>query len=202
MSLEFLLTSLLVVASPGTGVVYTIAAGLAQGWRASLVAAFGCTLGCAPHALAAVSGLAALLYASPLALQALSYGGALYLLWMAWGMLREQGPLQLQAHQGARSNTTLIRSGVALNLLNPKLSIFFLAFLPQFLEPGQAHAMQHLLTLSGLFMAVTFAVFSVYGLFAAALRQHLLQRPAVLRTLRYLFAVAFAVLALHLAGWW
>ena len=110
MSLEFLLTSLLVVASPGTGVVYTIAAGLAQGWRASLVAAFGCTLGCAPHALAAVSGLAALLYASPLALQALSYGGALYLLWMAWGMLREQGPLQLQAHQGARSNATLIRS--------------------------------------------------------------------------------------------
>lgn len=202
MNLEFLLTSLVVVASPGTGVVYTIAAGLAQGWRAGLVAAFGCTLGCMPHALAAVSGLAALLYASPLALQVLSYGGALYLLWMAWGILREQGPLQLQAHPSKRSNAALIRSGVELNLLNPKLSIFFLAFLPQFLEPSQAHAMHHLLTLSGLFMAVTFAVFSAYGLFAAALRQHLLQRPAVLRTMRYLFAVTFAALALHLAGWW
>ena len=87
MSIEFLITSLIVVASPGTGVLVTLAAGLSRGTRAAVVAAFGCTLGIVPHMLAAITGLAALLHTSALAFQAVKYAGVAYLLYMAWSTL-------------------------------------------------------------------------------------------------------------------
>lgn len=199
MNLEFLLTSLIVVASPGTGVVYTVAAGLAQGWRASVVAALGCTLGVVPHMLAAITGLAALLHASPLAFEVIKYLGVAYLLWMAWSTLQSHGALHIDPNKTPRSNGAVIISGVLLNLLNPKLSIFFLAFLPQFLAPGETNAMGRMLLLSFVFMAITFVIFALYGVFCASMRRHVLERPPVLRWMRRLFSAAFVVLAARLA---
>src|SRR3954467_14718822 len=121
MSIEFLLTSLIVVVSPGTGVLYTIAAGLSRGRRASVVAAFGCTLGIVPHMAAAILGLAALLYTSAVAFQTFKYVGVAYLLYLAWRTLREHGALRVEAGTGPRSATEVIVSAVAVNLLNPKL---------------------------------------------------------------------------------
>ena len=145
MSREFLITSLIVVASPGTGVLYTLAAGLSRGSRASIVAAFGCTLGIVPHMAAAIMGLAALLHTSALAFQIFKYLGVAYLLYMAWNTLREHGALQVEKEVGARSALQVTVTGILINILNPKLSIFFLAFLPQFVSarraaPAVAHA--------------------------------------------------------------
>ncbi|WP_119420590.1 LysE family translocator [Desertibaculum subflavum] len=199
MSYDFLLTSLIVVVSPGIGVLYTLAAGLSRGPRASIIAAFGCTLGIVPHMAAAIFGLAALLHTSALAFQTLKYLGVAYLLYMAWMTLKESGALKVEPDQGARPALKVIGQAILLNLLNPKLSIFFFAFLPQFVSTNEAAPLARMLELSGVFMAMTFAVFVLYGLFAAAIRAHVISRPQVLIWMRRAFAGAFAALGLKLA---
>jgi threonine/homoserine/homoserine lactone efflux protein len=199
MSWSFLLTSLIVVASPGTGVLYTLAAALTRGSRASLAAAFGCTLGIVPHMMAAMLGLAAVLHTSALAFAALKWGGVLYLLYMSWQALREQGALAVEDDISERSVGRVIVTGFLINILNPKLSIFFLAFLPQFIAADEAHVLARMLELSGAFMAMTLAVFVVYGLCAASVREHVISRPRVMAWLRRSFAAGFAALGAKLA---
>jgi len=202
MTLSFLLTSLIVVASPGTGVLYTLAVALAQGSRKSVAAAFGCTLGIVPHMLAAMLGLAAVLHTSALAFAALKWCGVAYLLYMAWQALAERGALSIEAtgtEDGGRSSRRVVVTGVLINILNPKLSIFFLAFLPQFIEAGEVHPLARMLELSSAFMAMTFAVFVVYGLFAAHVRDRVVTRPKVMAWLRRSFAAGFAALGARLA---
>jgi threonine/homoserine/homoserine lactone efflux protein len=199
MTLAFLITSFIVVASPGTGVLYTLAAGLSRGARASVVAAFGCTLGIVPHMAAAIMGVAALLHTSGIAFQTFKYLGVAYLLYMAWNTLREHGALQVKKEVGARSALQVTVTAVLINILNPKLSIFFLAFLPQFVSAGEQHALAHMLELSAVFMAMTFVVFVGYGLFAASIRDHVISRPRVLAWMRRSFAAAFVLLGARLA---
>jgi threonine/homoserine/homoserine lactone efflux protein len=199
MSLEFLLTSLIIVASPGTGAIYTIAAGLTRGAKASVLAAFACTLGIVPHLIAAMMGLAALLHASALAFSIVKYAGVAYLLWMAWQTLKEQGALSVETTADKRSAWRVLVDGLALNVLNPKLSIFFVAFLPQFIAANEASPMARMLELSGVFMAMTFVVFALYGLFAAAMCDKVVSRPAVMAWLRRTFAAAFVALGAKLA---
>jgi threonine/homoserine/homoserine lactone efflux protein len=199
MSLSFLLTSLIVIVSPGTGVLYTLAAALTRGSRASVAAAFGCTLGIVPHMLAAMLGLAAVLHTSALAFAALKWLGVLYLLYMAWQALRERGALKVEGRVDARSAAKLIVTGFLINILNPKLSIFFLAFLPQFIAVDEGHPLMQMLQLSAAFMAMTFAVFVVYGLFAASVRDRIVTRPKVMTWLRRAFAGGFAALGARLA---
>ena len=199
MSLEFLITSLIVVVSPGIGVVYTVATGLGRGPRASIIAAFACTLGIVPHIAAAVLGLAALLHTSALAFQLLKYAGVAYLLFMAWQALRERGALQVEPQVGARSAAQIVITGILINILNPKLSLFFLAFLPQFVSAQEESPLARMLTLSAVFMLMTFAVFVLYGLAAAAVRDHVVSRPQVMVWMRRAFAGAFAALGAKLA---
>jgi len=199
MSWEFLITSFIVVVSPGTGVLYTLATGLSRGSRASMVAAFGCTLGIVPHLAAAILGLAALLHTSALAFQTFKYLGVAYLLYMAWNTLREHGSLSVAKDERARSATQITVEAVLINILNPKLSIFFLAFLPQFISVGEAHPLSAMLELSIVFMLMTFVVFVGYGLFAAAIRDHVISRPRVLTWMRRSFAAAFVALGARLA---
>jgi threonine/homoserine/homoserine lactone efflux protein len=198
-SIEFLLTSLIVIVSPGTGVLYTLAAGLSRGSRASVVAAFGCTLGIVPHMAAAIMGLAALLHASALAFQTLKYLGVAYLLYMAWNALRERGALRVEREVGARSAVQVTVNAILINILNPKLSIFFLAFLPQFVSADEAQPVARMLELSAVFMLLTFVVFVGYGLFAASIRTHVISRPRVLTWMRRTFAAAFVALGARLA---
>lgn len=199
MSPEFLLTSLIVVASPGTGVLYTLAAALSRGVRAGVLAAFACTLGIVPHVAAALLGLAAILHTSALLFQTIKYLGVAYLLYMAWQTLQEHGALKVDEKVDARSAREVIVSGILVNILNPKLSIFFLAFLPQFIAAGDPAPVWNMLLLSGVFMLMTFAVFAVYGLLAASVRDHIVTRPRVMTWLRRTFAAAFAALGARLA---
>src|SRR5213083_2854724 len=201
MTLSFLLTSLIVVASPGTGVLYTLAAALTLGARSSVAAAFGCTLGIVPHMLAAMLGLAAVLHTSALAFAALKWCGVVYLLYMAWQALRETGALAIDARPlaQARSSRRVIVTAILINILNPKLSIFFLAFLPQFIAADESAPLARMLELSGAFMVMTFAVFALYGLFAASVRDRVISRPKVMAWLHRSFAAGFAALGAKLA---
>jgi len=199
MSLEFLITSFIVVASPGTGVLYTLAAGLSRGSRASVVAAFGCTVGIVPHMAAAILGLAALLHTSALAFQTFKYLGVAYLLYMAWNTLRERGALSVRKEEGHRSDIQVTVEAILINILNPKLSIFFLAFLPQFVSVDETHPLSVMFGLSTVFMLMTFVVFVGYGLFAASIRDHVISRPRVLAWMRRTFAAAFVALGAKLA---
>ena len=199
MSIEFLLTSLVIVATPGTGVLYTLSVALSRGTRASIVAAFACTLGIVPHLAAVVMGLAALLHTSAAVFQVVKFAGVGYLLYMAFEALRERGALRIDIKAGPRSVTRVIADGILVNLLNPKFSIFFLAFLPQFISAGEARPVLRMLVLSAVFMLMTFVVFAAYGMMAALVRDHILSRPAVLIWMRRAFAGAFVALGAKLA---
>lgn len=199
MSIEFLITTLIVVVSPGPGALYTIAAGLNRGHKASVVAALSCTLGIVPHMLAAITGLAAILHASALAFEIIKYLGVAYLLYMAWATLRETGSLSVEQDVTPKSVRKVVVESILINLLNPKLSIFFFAFLPQFVPANAPDALPRMLELSAIFMGMTFVVFVLYGLFAAAIRGQVISRPAIMVWLRRTFAGAFVLLGAKLA---
>lgn len=196
---EFLITSLIVVLIPGTGVVFTVSTGLAQGRKASFFASVGCTLGIVPHLLATILGLAAVLHTSALAFQLLKYAGVAYLLYLAVATWRDRSAFSVRPMQDKASMLSLVTKAFLLNILNPKLTIFFLAFLPQFVVPASASPLPQLLGLSAVFMAMTFGVFIAYGLLAHAFRKAVIESPRVQAWLRRSFACAFAGLGAQLA---
>ncbi len=203
MTLEFWAASIVMTATPGTGVLFTIAAGLARGTRASLVAAVGCTLGIVPHLVLALTGAAAVLAASPVAFGAIKWLGVAYLVYMAWGMWRQTGVLAPEmgeaATGGSPSVGSVIGSAVLVNLLNPKLTIFFFVFLPMFVNPAADGAVLRMAGLGLVFMAITLVIFTVYGMCAAWLRRYVIGRPVVMRWLGRSFAVTSVLLAAMLA---
>jgi threonine/homoserine/homoserine lactone efflux protein len=198
-SVAFLLTSLIIIAMPGTGALITLSAGVSRGARAGVVAAFGCTLGIVPHLIAAVTGTAALLRASGVAFDALRIVGVAYLLVMAVATWRDTTELTVRDDQPPRSAPRVIGSAMLSNLLNPKLTVFFFAFLPQFVPPDAPGELERLLLLSGVFMAMTFVVFVLYGVGAAVVRRNVIGRPKVIQRMRRLFAASFLGLGVKLA---
>ena len=198
-TLEFLMTSLVVVLMPGTGVVYTVSMGLTHGHRASVFAAIGCTAGILPHLAATVLGLAAVMHTSALAFQALKYAGVAYLAYLAVATWRDRSAFSVDGGMASVSAAGLVMKAFLLNILNPKLTIFFLAFLPQFVDPASDHPLAHLLLLSAVFMAMTFVVFVIYGVLAHAFRRFVIESRRVQNVLRYGFSTAFAALAARLA---
>lgn len=179
--------------------LYTLAAGLSRGARASIVAAVGCTLGIVPHIVAAITGVAALLHASAVAFQALKYLGVAYLLYMAWSTWRDKGALRVEDEGSPRSAGQVIVSGILINILNPKLTIFFFAFLPQFVNLDEASALPRMVGLSGVFMLLTLVIFVAYGVLAAQVRRHVVSRPRVVTWMRRTFAGSFVALGGRLA---
>ena len=198
-TLNFLITSLIVVLIPGTGVIYTVSNGLTLGKRASVFAALGCTAGIVPHLLASVLGLSAVMHTSAVAFHALKYAGVAYLLYLAYSTWRDKAAFAVDRTPTTVSGRGLVTKALLLNILNPKLTIFFLAFLPQFIARDAAAPLLQLLTLSGVFMAMTFGVFVIYGLIANAFRSAIIESPRVQAWLRRSFAAAFAGLAANLA---
>jgi threonine/homoserine/homoserine lactone efflux protein len=198
-SIAFLVTTLIVVATPGTGVIYTLSAGLSRGARASVVAALGCTLGIVPHLAATITGLAALLHTSALAFQIVKYLGVAYLLYMAWATLKDKDAIRVEQDTTPRSAARVIVSGILINILNPKLTMFFVAFLPQFVRPDEPNWLGKMLALSAVFMLLTLVVFAAYGVSAASVRSHVISRPRVLNWMRRIFAGSFVALGARLA---
>lgn len=198
-STEFLLTSLVVILIPGTGVIYTVSNGLFLGWRAGIAAAFGCTLGITPHLTASILGLSAILHMSALAFQMVKFAGAAYLLYLAWSMWRETGPLTFDSTSVKNGTWKIITRGFLINILNPKLSLFFLAFLPLFIPADSSSPTIQMAILSFVFMGMTFIVFILYGLFANGVRRYVLNSPILLTWTQRTFAATFAALGVKLA---
>lgn len=199
MSVQFFITALVVVIAPGTGVIYTLAMGLGQGARAAIWAALGCTLGIVPHLAAATLGLAAVLHTSAVLFNLVKFAGVAYLLYLAWQAVRADGALAVRAERGAQTGWQVARRGALINILNPKLSVFFLALLPPFLSGTPATATLEMATLGGVFMALTFGVFVIYGVFAAKARDLLMNRAGIMAWLNRSFAAIFVALAGRLA---
>ncbi len=199
LSIEFLLTSLVVVIVPGTGVIYTVSTGLTQRWRASIVAALGCTAGIIPHLTASILGLSAILHMSARAFQVLKIAGALYLLYLAWSMWRDTGTLTFNQSDQKMGGFQIALKGVLINILNPKLTIFFFAFLPLFVSPDAVSPTRQMMGLSAIFMAMTFVIFTLYGILASGISAYLMNSPKVIRRLQRSFALIFAALAVKLA---
>lgn len=198
---EFLITSLIIVLLPGTGVIFTVATGLSSGRRASISASVGCTLGIVPHLMASIFGLAALLHTSSLAFQAFKYAGVIYLLFLAWGMWRQTGSIRFDNNETpATSHFRIALQAMLINILNPKLSIFFLAFLPQFIPTNTATPLSDMLILSFIFMLMTLAVFIGYGLFAHHVKRYIQHSPAIMIWLQRSFAGIFIALSARLAS--
>ncbi|WP_277373991.1 LysE family translocator [Pseudomonas sp. AA-38] len=199
-NLEFLITLLIVVLIPGTGVIYTVSTGIVQGRAASIYASLGCTAGIVPHLAATILGLAAVMHTSALAFQVLKYAGVAYLFYVAYATWRDKSAFSVDGTAKPADKSSIVIKAFLLNILNPKLTIFFLAFLPQFVEPGASQPLLQLLTLSAVFMAMTFAVFVLYGFVAHAFRRHVVESSSVQRWLRYGFTAAFAGLGAKLAA--
>ena len=197
-TIEFLVTSLIVVLVPGPGVVLTVSTGILHGRRASAFTALGCTAGILPHLLATVLGLAAILHASAVAFHALKLAGVAYLFYLAYATWRDKTAFAVDKGPTATGATSLVVRAFLINILNPKLTIFFLAFLPLFVDPGAPSPVAQLFMLSGVFMAMTFAVFVVYGFAAHAFRRAVINSPRVQSWLRRSFAAAFAGLGAQL----
>jgi len=198
-STEFLITSFIVVLIPGTGVIYTVSSGLFGGWRAGLFASLGCTAGIIPHLIASIAGLAAILHMSAVAFQAMKFAGVAYLLYLAWATWHDKGSITFNSTGVDTSSQNIVVRGFLLNILNPKLSIFFLAFMPQFVVADTGSPLPQLLLLSSVFMAMTLAVFIVYGLLAHSIRTYVLASPGFLVWLKRSFGAMFAALGAKLA---
>lgn len=196
---QFLLTALVVVIAPGTGVLYTLALGLGRGRKAALWAALGCTFGIVPHLLAATLGLAAVLHTSALLFNVVKFMGVAYLLYLAYSALKSGGALNVEPTTSQEPGFAIAKRGALINILNPKLSIFFLSLLTPFLSGNPATITQETLVLGGIFMAMTFAVFVLYGLFAATARTYILGSARIMAWMNRSFAAIFALLAGRLA---
>ncbi|MFL9503796.1 LysE family translocator [Pseudogemmobacter blasticus] len=197
LSPEFLLTAFIVCITPGIGVVYTLSVTLGGGFRAGFWATIGCTIATVLHMVVAMAGLAAVLHTSAVLFQTIKYAGVAYLLWMAWAVLQSTGSLAVEASDGG-SPRRLVARGILLNILNPKLPLFFVAFLPQFL-PAHAAGLGPLLELGTGFTVMTFLTFLLYAVVAASGRKAILSSPSVLTWMKRAFAASFAALGARLA---
>lgn len=198
-SAQFLLTALVVILIPGTGVIYTLALGLGQGRSAALWAAFGCTFGIVPSLLAAILGLATIMHTSALLFNMVKWAGVAYLLWLAWGALRSGGAMAIEPRETRDPGLRIALRGALINALNPKLSLFFLALLPPFLSGTAATATAEMATLGAIFMVLTFVIFALYGVFAAWARTAFLASERAMTWMNRSFAAVFAALGLRLA---
>lgn len=195
---EFLITSLIVILIPGTGVIYTISIGVSQNWKSSIIAAFGCTLGVIPHLAATVLGLSSIIHMSAKAFHTIKFVGAIYLVYLAWLMWHETGKMEFNQSPSGTRYSKIILKGILINLLNPKLTIFFFAFLPQFISSSTNNSTQALLLLGSFFMAMTFAVFVLYGVLASKVKHFITHSPKAMQRLQRSFSAIFVYLAAKL----
>lgn len=197
--IEFLLTSFVVVVVPGTGVIYTVSTGLTRRTRAGVAAAIGCTFGIVPHLVASIVGLSALLHASARVFQVLRYVGAAYLLYVAWRMWRETGRITFGGSSAGASVYRIALRGILINLLNPKLTMFFFAFLPLFVSTDSGAPTQEMLGLSAVFMGMTLVVFIAYGVLAGSVSRYAGTSPRLVARIQRSFAFVLTALAARLA---
>lgn len=195
----FIVTSIAVILMPGPAMLFVISNGLTKGPKASIAAAIGTTTGVSFHLFCAAFGLAVILKTSAIAFAVVKFVGATYLIYLAIKTVLSKEQIVNHLNVGEKSRNSIFWQGIFINILNPKLSIFFLAFLPQFIGSNLASSTSQTLVLGTIFMAMTIILFIFYGLFASLLRQKVLNSPKILNAIKWCFASVFMVLGVRLA---
>ena len=184
---------------PGAGSIYTISTGLFRGWRSSIAAAFGCTAGIIPHLLVSILVLSSVYEYSTDTFQVIKYSGAVYLLYLAYSMWKESGGSEfLENPDQKKDELKIILNAVFINLFNPKLSVFFLAFLPLFVSLESKFQVFQFIFLSIIFMLMTLIVFIIYGLFAHNVSKYFRQSGVLYIWTQRAFAIIFVFLGAKL----
>ncbi len=187
-SLGFLATSLIVIIIPGTGVIYTVTTSLSGNKRSAFLAAFGCTLGILPHILAAILGISVILNTGAQIFKIIRIIGVLYLIYLGIGLLKAENGIKIGEKKKERP-FLIITKAILINLLNPKLTLFFLSFLPQFIEPDSLNTRIEMISLSLVFMGLTFIIFCSYGLLANSFRSVLIKSPKLFNRIQQGFGI-------------
>lgn len=195
----FFVTSITVILMPGPAMIFVITNGLTRGTKASIAAAFGTTSGVSFHMLCAAFGLAVIMKTSAIAFGIVKFAGAAYLIYLAIKTLINKDDIVSDGIISEKSRNSIFLQGFIINILNPKLSIFFLAFLPQFLSPDKLAVTSQTLLLGSVFMSMTIVIFIGYGVFASALRRRVLQSPKILKAIKWCFSSVFMGLGVRLA---
>lgn len=195
----FLITSLIIILAPGTGVIYTVSMGMTEGRKKSIFAALGCTLGIVPHLCISIALSSLLMQMNEQVFTVIKYLGVLYLIYLGLSMILSKGKVEVSETQTETRATAIIRRGILINLLNPKLTLFFFSFLPQYVSLGSANYVAKSTLLGILFMALTLIVFVGYGLLAGTAKVWLCQSPKRMAFLQKCFGVIFIAFAIKLA---
>lgn len=196
--LTFLGASMAITVSPGPDNLFVLTQGIARGRKAAIITALGMCSGISVHTLAAALGISAIFATSALAFSVVKYAGAAYLLYLAYLTIRHSGALRL-GQADARPALDLFKRGFIMNVLNPKVALFFLAFLPQFVDPQRGSVPLQMLCLGGLFMLQAVVLFTVLGYFSGSIGGYLLARPRLAKYLDGVTAGVFTALAFRLA---
>ncbi len=195
----FIVTSIAVILMPGPAMLFVISNGLTRGPKASIAAAFGTTTGVCFHLMCAAFGLAIILKTSVIAFTVVKFAGAAYLIYLAIKILLSNEQIVNDLSNGEKTANSIFWRGIFINILNPKLSIFFLAYLPQFIDSNLTSVTSQTLILGAIFMAMTIFIFICYGMFASLLRQKVLNSPKILKAIKWCFASIFMALGVRLA---
>lgn len=198
-SWEFLFTSLVIVLIPGTGVIYTVSAGLTGSKRNSIIAAVGCTLGIIPHLTAGILGLSAILHTSAFIFQIIKIIGVIYLIYLGYGLLVNKSTIKINEEFELKQNLKIIGKGILINLLNPKLTLFFFSFLPQFISDSSSNYFYQMILLSIIFMGLTLVIFIIYGILANYFKQLFMKSPQMIKRIQQSFGAIMIGFAVKLA---
>lgn len=197
-TLSFLISSLIIVLIPGTGVIYTITTGFTKGKRASILAALGCTVGIIPHLCLSITLSSLLLQMGSSVFNIVKIFGMFYLLYLGIGMIISKSNPSFESTQGSLQALAIVRQGILINLLNPKLTIFFLSFLPQYIGSSKQDYFVSSLELGLVFMFLTVIVFICYGTLAGSTKKLIEKSPRTINILQKCFGLIFVIFAFQL----
>lgn len=195
----FLGASILLTIAPGPDNVFVVTQGITRGRKAAVLTAIGMCSGISVHTTAAALGISAVFYSSAVAFSMVKFAGAAYLLFLAWKTVRERRDIELRGNDRQLSGFALFKRGFIMNVLNPKVALFFVAFLPQFVSPGSGNVALEMVMLGLVFMVQGMIIFTAIGLLSGAIGSYLLQKPQVSRIFPWLTAGIFATLGIRLA---
>ena len=195
----FIVASALLTIAPGPDIIYVLTRGVSQGPKAGMAAALGFASGCIFHTVLAAVGIAALIRSSQLAFDLVRYAGAAYLVWIGIQALRHRSSFSIEGARDVRTLATIYKQSVLGNMLNPKVTLFFLAFLPQFVNTQAGSAGWQMALLGAIFMVQTVLIFGAVALFAGWIGSWIRRKPAIGERLNVFAGITFIALGIRVA---
>jgi threonine/homoserine/homoserine lactone efflux protein len=195
----FIVASALLTIAPGPDIITVLTRGVSQGPRAGFAAALGFATGCIFHTVLAAVGIAALIRSSELAFDLVRYAGAAYLMWIGIQALRHRSSFSVEGPSDVRTLATIYKQSVLGNILNPKVTLFFLAFLPQFVDTQAGHLGWQMALLGAIFMVQTVVIFGAVALFAGWIGACIRRKPVIGERLNVFAGITFIALGIRVA---